>query len=43
MISHHPPNQNQPVDSDKFAFLNLRVLPGKSITGERGISSISNP
>ena len=29
MISHHPPNQNQPVDSDKFAFLNLRVLPGK--------------
>jgi hypothetical protein len=29
MIPHHPPNQNQPSDSDKFAFLNLRVLPGK--------------
>ena len=29
MITHHTSSQSPPNDSDKFAFLNLRVLPGK--------------
>ena len=36
-------NESPPKQSDKFEFLNLRLLPGKSITGKQDTSSRSSP